>query len=145
MQRRVARARVVVRWDPVSEDGVGGSLGMTEQVDVRAVARKFDHVEGIDLVSCGRRGCPGCWPSVWYWLSSPGVGFLICVGVSHVCSSRSSHVVFSLTMVRGHLDSAEWCLSLVLTVGYGVGLALLREWAWPRGVGVFYGFRPFLV
>jgi hypothetical protein len=75
----------------------------------------------------------------------PGVGFLICVGVSDVCSSRSSHGVFLLTMVRGHLDFVEWCLSFVLTgLGYGVGLVFVREWVWPRGVGVFYGFLPVL-
>jgi uncharacterized protein (DUF3820 family) len=37
----------------VPEGGVGGLIGVAEQLDVRAVAPKVDCAKGIDLLSSG--------------------------------------------------------------------------------------------
>jgi hypothetical protein len=56
-----------------------------------------------DLVSCGRRGGldVGRWRRVaqLFWR----VGFFIFVGASRVCSSQSTHGVFSPALVGGRL------------------------------------------
>jgi hypothetical protein len=47
------------RWQvlmAIPKGGVGGPLGVVEQLDVGAAAPSFGSVEGVDLVSCGRRG-----------------------------------------------------------------------------------------
>lgn len=91
------------RWHvgkAVSEGGVGGLLGVAERLDVGAVA-----------------------PKLWQWLRasiSCRVGdevdlalfclrfvFFSYVGASRVCSSHSSHCIFSSAWVGGRLVSAS--------------------------------------
>jgi hypothetical protein len=72
----------------VPEGGVGGPLGVTEQMDVGTAALK------LWLLGAPRR-----------------VGFFIIVLPSRVRSSHSGHGVFSLTMMNGCLVLSEWCFS----------------------------------
>jgi hypothetical protein len=71
----------------------------------------------------------GRWPETLSVLwASQRVGFFICVRASHVCSSHSSHCVFSPAVVEGRLALAKRCFRVCSWVFSSIG------WAWLFGV-----------
>jgi hypothetical protein len=92
----------------VPEDGVGGLFGVTEYVVVGAAATSFDSVESVDLVLCGTTRSLLMLVIGILWCNWR-VDFFIFVGVSRVCSSHSTHGVFSPALVGGRLILVGWC------------------------------------
>jgi hypothetical protein len=115
---RAALRLELERWyvgTAVPEGGVGGLPGVVEQLDVGAAAPKALCVVCIETLSwvtrfldVGRRRCV----ALLFW----GVDFFIFVGASRVCSSHSTHGVFSLALVGGRLvlwGGVVWALPLL--------------------------------